>query len=548
MKLTPEILAQYTDILLSAAIRKCGGLQDAEDLVGDTLLAALNALARGEEVLDAEAWLFSVLRRRYNDRLRRKYRATLVSFDAGFDVADDTGVDDDLLAQETREEVRRQVAFLGEQYRTCVVRHYFRGERIADIAAALGIPEGTVKSRLNFGRKQMKKGIAEMQNFNELSHTPKYLHLCNSSSCGRNMEPMSLTGEDVLAQNLLITAYEKPLTPADIARAVGVPAAYVEPVITKLVREELMCETGDGRVYTDFIIYRSEDCAKYNPDKIAFCRDNQDAYLDEIRDVLRRLRETGFSSPRLERFILIDIAAAALWQAGEPHRKPQIFPDRPNGGRWIAFATVYNDRSMKTEIPAEKQAPRNWGMGGQRNTHIREYMGGQDLVMFNYDTALNPCGFGKLESLGCHTFMENEEAFLKLSYLIKKGIDPTTAGFPEKQLAGIPGLCEEGFLARREDGSLDVSVPILTHAESRQLFEDICRPAARRIAERLTGPLGEYLRTHRETIPAHLDSVPEQKLTMPHEPPVMEFVFRAIDAGLHPADIGPCPETLIVFD
>ena len=68
------------------------------------------------------------------------------------------------------------------------------------------------------------------------------------------------------------------------------------------------------------------------------------------------------------------------------------------------------------------------------------------------------------------------------------------------------------------------------------------------IADALTEPLGEYLRTHRVKIPAHLDSVPEQKLTMPHEPPAMGFVFGAIRAGLHTRDLGSCPETVLIFD
>ena len=297
----------------------------------------------------------------------------------------------------------------------------------------------------------------------------------------------------------------------------------------------------------DFIIYREEEQWKYNPDKEAFCRDNAEAYLTPIAKAAEKLKQTDFYSERLERFMLIDVAAAGVWSAGEPFRRPQVFPERPNGGRWIAFGTVYEGSTMQTEVPLSHRTRENYGMGGIRSCELAEYAGGSNLVMLNYDTSLNPGGYGKLYSLGGHTFMDNEEAFLQLAYLIEKGIDPSAAGYPPKLLEGIPGLYEEGFLTKTETGPA-LAVPRLTHAQSKVFFEEICRPAAREITEALTAPMGQYLATHRTRIPAHLDSVPEQKLTMPHEPPAMGFVYEAIRHGIHRRDLGICPETLLIFD
>ncbi len=542
-----EAVAAYTEQLLSAAVRLCDNVSDAQDLVSETQLAALTALSRGVPIADMHAWLFSVLHRRHNDGLRRKYRTVTVTIGEDFDIPDEGEIDDDLLRSETAEEVRRGVAYLAKQYRDIVVRHYFHGERIADIAVSLGIPAGTVKSRLDFGRKQMKKGMETMKSYSEQSYQPKFLKICNSGSCGANMEPMTTVEHDVLGQNLLIAAYEKPLTVTELAKAIGVAAAYVEPVVDKLVREELMKKTGDGRVYTDFIIYTARDHWISNPDKAQFCDENMEIYLTHIDDAIEAFRKTDYYSERLERFMLIDITVSAVWNAGEPHRKPQIFPERPNGGRWIAFGTVSDQTSKENEMPPAYRSRENWGMGGVRRTVIDSYAGGRDLTMFTYDTALNPYGFGKLDSLGCHTFMDNEEAFLQLAYLIEKGIDPATVGYPPKLLAGIDGLCEEGFLSKDGDG-LHLSVPRLTHAQAEDFFARICRPAMKEIADALTEPMGEYLRMHKVRIPAHLDSVPDQKLTMPHEPPAMGFVFGAIRAGLHRRDLGNCPETVLIFD
>ena len=542
-----DAVAAYTEVLMNTAVRLCDNLSDAEDVVGETQLAALSYLSRGGQIDDLRAWLFSVLRRRWNDHLRRRYRAVTVTIGEDFDIPDECAIDEALLRSETAEEVRRGVAYLAEQYRIIIVRHYFRGETVAEIAASLGIPPGTVKSRLDFGRKQMKKGMENMKTYSEQSYMPKFLKICNSGSCGVNMEPMNLVENDVLGQNLLIAAYEKPLTVTELARAVGVAAAYVEPVVEKLVREQLMKRTGDGRVYTDFIIYQMRDHWISNPDKARFCDENMEMYLTHIGDAVDALRKTDYYSERLERFMLIDITVSAVWNAGEPHRRPQVFPERPNGGRWIAFGTMSDMTSDEDGTPHAYRSRENWGLGGVRRTVIDSYAGGRDLVMFTYDTALNPQGFGKLETLGCHTFMDNEEAFLQLAYLLEKGIDPAEVGYPPKLLAGIPGLCEEGYLVMR-DGKPVLQVPHLTPAESEDFFARICRPTMRKIADGLSVPMGEYLRTHRVKIPAHLDSVPDQKLTMPHEPPAMGFVFGAVRAGLHRRDLGACPETVLIFD
>ena len=51
-------------------------------------------------------------------------------------------------------------------------------------------------------------------------------------------------GDDKIAQNLLILAYDKPVTVTELAKAIGIAAAYIEPVIDKLVSGELLKRVG----------------------------------------------------------------------------------------------------------------------------------------------------------------------------------------------------------------------------------------------------------------------------------------------------------------
>ena len=62
--------------LFSAALKKCGNFEDAEDLTSETLLAALKY---PREIKDIKKWLSGVLNHKYYDMLRRKYKLPTVS-------------------------------------------------------------------------------------------------------------------------------------------------------------------------------------------------------------------------------------------------------------------------------------------------------------------------------------------------------------------------------------------------------------------------------------------------------------------------------------
>ena len=542
--MTENRITDYMDELFAAALRQCPTAADAEDALQETMLAALTHLSRGGRIDEPRAWLRAVLTRKCYDVLRRHYRLPTVTADQAPEPAD---TEAEALAEtearrERAEQIRREVSYLAESYRVIIAKHYFQGQSVRDIAAELGLPAGTVKSRMDFGRKQMRKRIEQMEHYTENSYLPKKMFLCNSGSCGLNMEPMSLVDDDdPLTQNLLLLAYEKPVSISELSRAIGVAAAFIEPIIRRLVEGQLMVRMGDGRVYTDFIIYGADDAVRYLREQEDFAEAHADAYCDALRDAITALKQTGFYSRRLERYMMLRIAGGALWRALEPHRAPQIFPERPNGGQWIAFGMI--DRRHRT--PGLYAGRESYNLSGERRERLDCYLGTKDLTLYNYESALYP--YPKLAIDGFSTFMEAEAAALKLFYLMEKGIDPLSVDADPRILRAIPQLEREGFLTV-EDGKPRLLIPRLSTAQYK-VFQSIVDGAAREAAAHLEAPLAEYTRAHRKKIPPHLKSVPEQKLTMPYEPSAMMFVFEAIRRGIHPRDLGyPCPETLAVFD
>lgn len=537
-------IANEIEYVLSLAIAKCGNLSDAQDLTQETVLSALMYLEKGGLIDNVRAFLSTLLTRKYYDMLRRKYRLPTVTIGEDFDIIDDTDFTEDLTNGEEAENVRREVAYLTESYRTVIVKHYFHHKSVKEISDELSLPVGTVKSRLDFGRKQIRKGFENMEKYQESSYMPQHLAVRNSGRFGLNEEPMSLTAGDTIAQNLLILAYEKPISVSDLSKAIGIAAAYVEPIINKLVDGELMKRMGDGKVYTDFIIYHASDYVKYIHEAEAFAEKHIKAYTDPLEIAIKELKETPFYSKRLERFMMIHVAASGLYESMISVRKPQIFPDRPNGGKWIAFGTIYPENYT---IPEDKRGKEEYLMSGKRDTTIDKYLDANRLTLHNYETSLDPTGWRKHSGYGFNMFQDVEFNMLKFFYLIKKKIDPKTVDLDHRMIKSIPLLEERGFITTK-NGYAEVLIPVLTHKEE-GLFFEICDKAQKMFGDNIKEHLMQYCNTHKKEIPPHLTSVPEQKLTMPFEPGCMMFVYEAIRQGVHPRNLGyPCPETIAVFD
>ena len=193
------------EYLFAAALKKSGSLNDAEDLTQEVLLAALQY---PKEIIDMKAWLSKVLNNKFYDMLRVKYKLPTISIDF---IPDEEGLFDEY-QDDSRPDaiaIRKELAYLADKYRNVIVRHYFLGQKVQEIADDLKIPKGTVLSRLSNGRKQMKKGFDEMEDYQKHSYQPEKLELSCNGRSGFKDEPWSLVANDLMKQNILIIAYEK---------------------------------------------------------------------------------------------------------------------------------------------------------------------------------------------------------------------------------------------------------------------------------------------------------------------------------------------------
>lgn len=138
---------QMETLLFRVSMSYLGNAEDAADAVQDALTKAWekqHLLKRTEQFCP---WVMRILTNRCKDILRRRKRRSF------FPLEEDTLTAEMPLPQSP---VMEAVSLLKPELRTVVLLRYMDGYSVLEIAHSLGLPEGTVKTRLHTARKCLK--------------------------------------------------------------------------------------------------------------------------------------------------------------------------------------------------------------------------------------------------------------------------------------------------------------------------------------------------------------------------------------------------------
>ncbi len=158
------LVARYEKRVISAAESVTHSRYMAEDAAQDAFVTAWMKLNMLREPSKYGAWVCRIAGNcAKNTVLRLKDFMSL-------DTLENIGADRDrsfdpefaYISSEEQKNVRDSVSGLPEKVRETVTLHYFKGLSVADIAARLGISEGTVKWQLHDGRKRIRKELSAM--------------------------------------------------------------------------------------------------------------------------------------------------------------------------------------------------------------------------------------------------------------------------------------------------------------------------------------------------------------------------------------------------
>jgi RNA polymerase sigma-70 factor (ECF subfamily) len=139
-------------------VRLTGNPSGADDIVQETLLRAWRTpKIMSQPTETARSWLFTVARNLVIDDYRSARKRHELTTDDLPERAERDRTDalfEALLVEEA-------LAALGYEHRAVIVHSYYGGRSIAEVAAELEIPEGTVKSRLHYGLRALRLALQE---------------------------------------------------------------------------------------------------------------------------------------------------------------------------------------------------------------------------------------------------------------------------------------------------------------------------------------------------------------------------------------------------
>ena len=156
----------HLDALYAFALKLARSRDDAEDLVGDTMLRAFDRWEQYNLGTNIRAWLFTILYHVFVSRKRRIDAREVHAPDdsegwSAFEAVGEIDPEGRFYDSFLDEEVTKAIDSLPDEYRSAVVLSDLHDLRYSEIAEILGVPEGTVKSRLFRGRRLLQKKLVD---------------------------------------------------------------------------------------------------------------------------------------------------------------------------------------------------------------------------------------------------------------------------------------------------------------------------------------------------------------------------------------------------
>lgn len=160
-----QLVAAYRDQVFRLALRMCGNEADADEVAQEAFLSAWKALPNFRGDSQFSTWLYQLTSHAAIDLMRREKRQIAAEDITEVSAPDPApGPQQQAEQSETRQAVRDAMAQLSPEYRQIVVLRFLQELSYEEIGTVLKLPPGTVKSRLNRAKSQLKDILSKRGN------------------------------------------------------------------------------------------------------------------------------------------------------------------------------------------------------------------------------------------------------------------------------------------------------------------------------------------------------------------------------------------------
>jgi RNA polymerase sigma factor (sigma-70 family) len=156
------LIRRYEKPLMAVLVRACGDRSTAEDLFQETWIRIVRSASRFDPSLPFRPWLFKIAWNVVRTDLSRTTRRRETSLESALEVASGSrAVDEDVAQRDGHRRTRELIAALPPRLAETLMLKYFEELTEKEVALRLGVPVGTVKSRLHNALQRLALAMGE---------------------------------------------------------------------------------------------------------------------------------------------------------------------------------------------------------------------------------------------------------------------------------------------------------------------------------------------------------------------------------------------------
>ena len=336
-----KIISSYVKKLFGFAMSRLSKIDEAEELAAEITLRVYESLLKQDSIANIDGYIYRVAKNVYARHIDGKKKIT--SADGIEYIPDSRDFTLELMSSESYGVLRREITYLSKTQREIIVQHYFHDKKVREIAAALSIPENTVKWHLACSRKELKTGMERTRTTGALGAEPiRFCSMGHSGTAGSKGDTADFLAK-VITQNIAYAAYHQPRTINEIAEELGINPIFVEDEVAVLEEYGYMDKLSTGKYRTNiritvpnetrYRIYREIE-PKYSK---LFAEKFFAPILEKITEIPEWIHVPD-NDINLLKWCLVCFMANKLATADISDRKFSV--KRPDGGDFVANATV----------------------------------------------------------------------------------------------------------------------------------------------------------------------------------------------------------------
>ena len=285
-----QLISESLKNLYAFSLSKLYDKSEAEDLTNDIICEVIKSASRLRDDNAFYGFMWRIAENTFKKHIK-KSKAQLVSFDEEFVGAYWITPEDELINSEETNMLRRELSLLSKQYREVTVAYYFHGKSCSEISKELSISIEMVKYYLFKTRKLLKEGFGMTREYGEKSYNPGTFRMDywggGNNACYWELFKRKLPG------NIVLSAYDSPVTLQELSIELGVATVYLEEEIDILMKHDILVKIGNKYqtniiIFTD--VYEKDVVSKITP----ICKTAVQKFNAELDDLLPELSALDF--------------------------------------------------------------------------------------------------------------------------------------------------------------------------------------------------------------------------------------------------------------